>query len=367
MKPLFFALLFLTLASAHRVVFAVQLQFGDIVAPQSDNFGTVIVVHPSTGDREILSLYPNIGAGPAMSRPTSILTLPDGNFLVSDTFAHNALTQINAATGNRTDVSSASIGTGPWGDVQTVLLTSAGDTIMVADGFVARVNLATGNRTLISGLGAGSGPTYAFSGAGGAVLYRSGRLAIGTYDSPLDNDQPAVYDVDLTTGARSILSGAGHGSGPPLSHIMDLAILPDGALVASGRDLDVNPNVTELIRIDPFNGNRTIIATQPFAQSEYERLTLAPNGFLLGSDPFTADAIYSINPTTGARTLISGNARGNGPSLFWGDMVVVPEPSAVTLFVTALAAWTFIAFRTYQRTFRGAASRPALPRRRLGV
>jgi len=170
MKPLFFALLFLTLASAHRVVFAVQLQFGDIVAPQSDNFGTVIVVHPSTGDREILSLYPNIGAGPAMSRPTSILTLPDGNFLVSDTFAHNALTQINAATGNRTDVSSASIGTGPWGDVQTVLLTSAGDTIMVADGFVARVNLATGNRTLISGLGAGSGPTYAFSGAGGAVL-----------------------------------------------------------------------------------------------------------------------------------------------------------------------------------------------------
>src|SRR5262249_52544015 len=151
-------------------------------------------------------------------RPTSIVTLPDGNFLVSDTdSSHSALTRINAATGNRTDVSSGSIGTGPWGDVETVLLTPAGDTIIVAGGFVARVNLATGNRTLISGLGTGSGPTYAFSGAGGAVLYRSGRLAIGTYDSPLDNDQPAVYDVDLATGARSILSGAGHGGGPSLS------------------------------------------------------------------------------------------------------------------------------------------------------
>src|SRR6478735_8275322 len=105
MKPLFFAILLLTFASAHRGVFAVQLQFGDIVAPQSDTFGTVIVFHSCTGARESLSLYSIIGAGPAMSRPTSILTLPDGNFLVSDTFAHNALTQINAATGNRTDVS----------------------------------------------------------------------------------------------------------------------------------------------------------------------------------------------------------------------------------------------------------------------
>src|SRR5262249_56460639 len=118
--------------------------------------------------------------------------------------SHSALTRINAATGNRTDVSSGSIGTGPWGDVETVLLTPAGDTIMVADGFVARVNLATGNRTLISGLGTGSGPTYAFSGAGGAVLYRSGRLAIGTYDSPPGKVTPECYAVHLRTRNRPI-------------------------------------------------------------------------------------------------------------------------------------------------------------------
>src|SRR3954471_10234463 len=89
---------------APAAAFAISVLPGDIVTPQSDNNGTVIVVHPS-GDREVLSLYPSIGSGPAMSRPTSIARMPDGSFLVTDTFAHESLTRIDAATGNRTGLS----------------------------------------------------------------------------------------------------------------------------------------------------------------------------------------------------------------------------------------------------------------------
>jgi len=34
-----------------------------------------------------------------MSRPESIVRLPDGNFLVADTLSHEALTRINSQTG----------------------------------------------------------------------------------------------------------------------------------------------------------------------------------------------------------------------------------------------------------------------------
>jgi hypothetical protein len=299
---------------------------GDIVAPQFDNVGTIIVVHPATQQREILSFAPNVGAGPAMSRPMSIVRLADGNFLVADTFAHQALTEVNAATGNRTDIASGSIGTGAWGSPNTVLLTPAGDTIMVSEDFVARVNLSNGNRTLISGNGVGAGPGFAFNGAGGADFDKLGHVVIGVYD------QPAVYDVDLVTGTRSILSGLGQGSGPALSHIMDLVVLPNGQIMAEGRHFETD--VTELFRIDPITGDRTLVATHP-SNNEYERLALGSGGVLLASDPFR-HAIFAVDPTSGAETLISGNGLGTGPQLFWGDMVQIPipEPTSMLSFAT---------------------------------
>ena len=314
---------FLILAMAGST-WAALVQPGDIVAPQFDNFGTVIVIHPNTHSRELLSLAPNVGTGPAMSRPESIVRLPDGNFLVADTLSHEALTRINSQTGDRTDLASAFLGTGAWGTPWSVLLPQAGNVIAVFDGFVARVDLSNGNRTVISGKGVGSGPTFAFNGAGGAALDLLGHVVVGVYD------QPAVYDIDLTTGARSILSGLGVGSGPALSHLLDVVVLPNGQIVAEGR-LET-PLTNQLFRIDPVTGNRTLISSGSYPNNEYERLALGTDGQLLGSVP-SLSAVFSIDPNTGARTLISGNGLGSGPALFWGDMVQipVPEPSSVAL------------------------------------
>jgi hypothetical protein len=319
--------------SSSSFALAALVQPGDIVAPQFDNFGTVIVIHPNTHTREILSLAPNIGMGPAMSRPESIVRLADGSFLVADTFAHEALTRINSLTGDRTDLASASIGSGAWGTPYTVLLTPPGDVVLVCDGFVARVNLSNGNRTLISGNGVGSGPNFAFNGAGGVALDLLGHVVVGVYD------QPEVYDIDLVTGARTILSGLGIGSGPALSNILDLAVLPTGQIIAEGRNLAAGMNENELFRIDPVTGNRTLISSGSYPNFEYERLAVGTDGNLLGSVP-SLEAVFSVDPTTGARTLISGDGLGSGPQLFWGDMVqiTVPEPS-VGLLAAGATLW----------------------------
>jgi hypothetical protein len=326
-----------TISSASIIV-------GDIVAPQSDNQGTVIVIHPSTGNRELVSLFGSMGSGPKMSRPSSILILPDENFLVADTLSHPAITRIAPISGNRTDVSSPSIGTGPWAEVNTLLRTGGGDTIIVAENFVAKVDLNTGNRTVISGLGVGSGPSFAFNGAGGAVLSATGHLLIGVYD------QPAIYDVDLATGARTVLSGLGQGAGPDLPHVMDLVTLPSGQIIVSARSFDSGPFIGNLLRVDPLTGNRTLISSGPYIDFEYERLALGFNGQLLGAVP-GQNAIYSVNPTNGSRTLISGNGLGTGPSLFWGDVVVVPEPSTLAL-ITIGSVGLLLAARQRPRSER---------------
>ena len=94
---------------------------GDIVAPQYDNSGTVIVIHPQTG-LQILRIEA-LGRGHVCLVPPSIARLPDGNFLITDTFVHETLTRVDAATGNRTDITT--------GDFQAVLL-DGGDPILVA-------------------------------------------------------------------------------------------------------------------------------------------------------------------------------------------------------------------------------------------
>ena len=319
------------------VASAVIIGPGDIVAPQSDNFGTVIVIHPTTHQRETLSLAPNIGTGPSMSTPESILRLPNGDFLVADP---NGLFEVSSITGNRTIVSSPTVGTGNWAYPFTDLMTSSGDVICVFYNFVARVNLTTGDRTLISGLGVGTGPAITINGAGGATLDQLGHVVIASYEDR------TVYDVNLATGTRSILSDSGHGGGPAISYLLDVVTLPNGQIVSENRNLDAGTN--DLIRIDPVTGNRTLISSgSNEADNEYERLALGTDGRLLGSVPSNR-SLYSVDPTNGARTLISGPSLGSGPSLFWGDMVQIPVPEPASAGSLAAGA-TFLLAMLYLR------------------
>lgn len=316
---------------------------GDIVAPQSDNNGTILVVHPATGDREVLSLYPGIGQGPRQRRPSSIALAPDGSFLVAESFTALGIFRIDGQTGNRTFLSGdgsgfsgdpAARGTGPIDEVVTVLQ-SGFQTFLInqggrnsSTGFITSVDLITGNRTVISGHGVGAGPTFSTL-EGGVIDTTTGHLIVADYGLE------AVFDVDLQTGARTIISGPTRGTGQPLASVRDLVILPDGDIVTTDINFDNPQNgiYSSLLRINRSTGNRTVIQSH---SPDYQRIALAPNGHILASPLY---AILDIDPLTGDSTVVSANGLvGGGPNLFWGDMLVMTTPEPATgLFLVPLA------------------------------
>jgi hypothetical protein len=322
--------------------FAITIHPGDIITPQFNNDGTILVVDYSTGNRQTLSEWPSIGAGPRMRRPTSIARFSDGDFLVSEAFTTHGIYRIDAETGDRTFISGvgsgssgepATRGTGPIDHVNSVQLTSTGEIILVnqagglmsGGGFITRVDPVTGNRTLISGQGTGSGPV--FQSLHGAGLDSDGHLIVADYS------QRAVFEVDLATGARSILSDATHGTGPVFGQVRDLVILPAGDIVAIAESSTSQFNYS-LFQIDPTTGNRSVLlANSP----DYQALSVGVDGWILGHP---VDSIFYVNPNNGNNYLISG-ADQTGHALFWGDMlqIPVPEPSTLVLsFVGLLCA-----------------------------
>jgi hypothetical protein len=121
---------------------------------------------------------------------------------------------------------------------------------------------------------------------------------------------PDVAEVNPATGARTLISGGGRGSGPALA-------VPDTVAVeASGDILVSNEGVTggtQLLRINPAAGDRVVLSangtgTGPTLTGSSVGLE---NGVIYLMDQ--NGTIMSVDPLTGNRTLISGPTRGTGP------------------------------------------------------
>jgi streptogramin lyase len=147
-------------------------------------------------------------------------------------------------------------------------------------GAVVRVDSSTGVRTLVSGRGRGSGPPMTSPIA----------IAIGSDDSLIvaDDASVAVLRVDPTTGARSLVSGVNadtgelRGSGPDLGpFIAGIAVEADGQLVVLNTGFVSPFFVSSLLRIDPATGNREIVSGCP----ALDLTTFACATPLVGSGP----------------------------------------------------------------------------------
>jgi hypothetical protein len=155
--------------------------------------------------------------------------------------------RVNKLTGERTIVTDAMRGSGPLLGNPTVVGLAPDGRVLVGDqtiDAILAVDLASGNRTPISGAGAGSGPSFAspvgLTFGGGAALVA-------------DNSQ-AILRVDLTTGVRTTYSGAARGAGIAFSDIRGVAAAASGILFAVDEDLDA------VLRIDAA-GNRSILSS----------------------------------------------------------------------------------------------------------
>jgi hypothetical protein len=137
-------------------------------------------------------------------------------------------------TGARISLSHQLRGTGPDPTrlgvvlVQGQALDEANELLYSVDeetGLVFEWQLATGDRRILSGAGAGTGPPLLQPRAMVLDAPR-GRLLVA------DAGAGALMAVDLATGDRAVMSGTARGQGPSLLGIRDVAAATDGRLFA---------------------------------------------------------------------------------------------------------------------------------------
>jgi hypothetical protein len=122
-----------------------------------------------------------------------------------------------------------------------------------------------------------------------------------------DDRLRAIFAVDPTTGARTLVTGQGRGTGPNLPGLDALAFdAPRNRLVSSGNGL---------FAIDLATGNRSAINTDvlflPVGLALDDTRAFVISRAILGGSDF----IEAVNLTTGARTTVSSTGVGTGPAL----------------------------------------------------
>ena len=158
------------------------------------------------------------------------------------------------------------------------------------------VDIATGDRRIVSGAGVGSGP--ALSSLLGLAEEPGGAVLV------VERSADLILRVDPRTGARTVVSGGGTGSGPALVDPIDLVVETDGSILVSVAGATVS-----VLRVDPASGNRALIASISGAGEAH--LALEASGALLATDA-GLQGVRRIYPSTGAVTTVSGSGVGSG-------------------------------------------------------
>jgi hypothetical protein len=138
---------------------------------------------------------------------------------------------------------------------------------------------------------------------------------------------PDVVEVDKTTGARTLISGNGRGSGPVLETPQSVAVEASGDILVANETF----TGTDLLRIDPATGDRVVLSavgtgTGPTMTGSAVGLE---NGVIYLMDQ--NGTIMSVDPVTGNRTLVAGPTRGTGPGLAFPVSMASDSPNSVVV------------------------------------
>lgn len=218
---------------------------------------------------------------------------------------------VERATGAMIPLSSASIGAGP--SLSAPIGVEAGPAdghALVLDVFARAlfdIDLATGERTVVSALD---------NPASGPVI-TARNMTLQTPERALLSTTSAVYAVDLTTGMRTLVASNGLGSGPAFSTINCIVYHPTRARAFVG-NYDSGTGVT-VLSLDPVTGDRALVSGLgigggPIFQ-DIEELALDEAGDRLFATDMDIDTIFAIDLPTGDRTVVASSDVGAGPNL----------------------------------------------------
>jgi hypothetical protein len=284
----------------------------------ADATGKVLEVSLTTGDRSTFS-GTGVGAGPALAAPFRIdVSESLGIAMVLDQFDAGRLIAVALASGDRSEFTfEPKVGSGiDMEDANDVALDAAHDRVLLIDnddGALDAVARASGARTVFSGDGVGSGPTLDSPKSFVVDAARDRALVV--------DDDGAVVAVALANGNRAILSDSSHGSGPAIED-------PEGSVLDStrGRLLVAADGNDAIVAVNLTNGNRSILSDEttgsgPEILDPIDIDLVLPDGPALVLDEELG--VVTVDLATGNRTILSDTTHGAGPAFV--------EPRALVL------------------------------------
>jgi DNA-binding beta-propeller fold protein YncE len=293
------------------------------------------LVTPATVDLTVT----NVGFVPHDLR--SLGLDPVANLLYLLDHRLETLFYVDLASGLRSVVSSPAVGAGPaFQDPEGLALDLGSGSAFVSDGeqglrAVFAVDLVTGGRSILSGAGEGAGTS--FSNPLGMVMnVATGRLLV--VDQGFTRE--GVVAVDIATGARTPVSSATTGSGPVFESPQAIAVdVPaNRAFVTDGSGQDA------LFQVDLATGNRAIVSSGAVGSGPAFVMPAgvawdAGTGDVLVADARSAyGALISVDPLTGDRTVVSDDTTGSGTEL----------DKAADVCLDAAAGSAFVVDRTHR-------------------
>src|SRR5262249_43664618 len=177
----------------------------------------------------------------------------------------------------------------------------------VAKGEVIRFAGSASRSTLTNNLAPAGGPDLdspedmAFDLNGNVV----------TADEGIATGVSQVVRVDKNTGARTLISGPGVGSGPALDGPHSIAVEGTGNVLVV--DFDPVTSDSRLLRITP-TGARSVLSSNSVGTGPTLGLTQRVRVLNVVIYLLDGGRVLSVNAITGSRTLISGGGRGTGPA-----------------------------------------------------
>jgi len=266
----------------------------------------LLTVDLATGARSIVS-GGGVGTGPSLS--ANSFTIDEANnraFLCCIGGQMGTLLAVDLASGDRSIIADGNTGTGPAiiGS-NDLVLDSANNRLLLAnsrsgDQKVLAVDLASGDRTVISSPSVGTGPALALPYD---ITLDAANNRVFLVDSTLD----AIVEVDLASGDRSIFTSTKlpiSNAATPFKLVLD---------AANNRILFID-QLLGLIAADLSSGDLTVL-NDPGADYGRNGSNLTglavdfTNGIAYLSDSRT-DAVFAIDLTDNTRSIITDSAIG---------------------------------------------------------
>nr|WP_010132332.1 PQQ-binding-like beta-propeller repeat protein [Microbulbifer agarilyticus] len=289
-----------------------------------DFYDELLEVNLDTGERRLISGKYDYLATNLVFEQNFDMAVDDVNGDIYLGCVANHLIAIDIDTGERRQITQGARGQGaPINRGQSARYDSVNDRVLLINELtqsyayeIMAVDPISGDRKIVTSEVIGSGADigrfrdFAVSALDGDIY-----LAQSWWDSASYSEKNTVVEVDAETGDRKLVSGTGRGLGPVFTQITAIEIVEEtGIAYVLDRDVDA------IFQVELSTGNRQIVSQPGGAGGGVDwqlptYTALNPEQTLLYVSEQSTGTIYQVDLATGQREVFSSDDVGEGPGL----------------------------------------------------